>query len=379
MLTSLNLANNPLLTGVFCDQNQITSLDLSSLANLTALDCRTSPISSLNVKNGNNTNLATFEAGNNPNLFCIEVDDATFMNTNFSAGKDVGATYSTDCACTVNIPDANFKNALLANITININNDGEIQCYEAANYTGTIDVQNLGITDLTGIQAFTHINNLNVGHNSLTSIDVSANTQLTILSVEFNQLTTLDISNNASLGTLYARENLLTSINTTGATSLSYFECPFNQITSLDLSSNSSLTTLLCLGNQISSLDVSANTALYYLNIGVNPISSIDLTNNLALQVLYANQSQLTSLDVSANILLNSLGAQFTPLTSLNVQNGNNSNFADFNVTNNSSLTCIQADNVGYSNANWSAGKDAGAHLVQTVLLFVLQPMTTEL
>ncbi|MBK6990223.1 MAG: hypothetical protein IPH33_19360 [Bacteroidetes bacterium] len=361
LLTSLNLANNPLLTGVFCDQNQITSLDLSSLANLTALDCRTSPISSLNVKNGNNTNLATFEAGNNPNLFCIEVDDATFMNTNFSAGKDVGATYSTDCACTVNIPDANFKNALLANTTINNNDDGEIQCYEATNYTGTIDVQNLGIIDLTGIQAFTHINNLNVGHNSLTSIDVSANTQLALLSVEFNQLTTLDISNNVSLATLYARENLLTSINTTGATSLSYFECPFNQITSLDLSSNSSLTTLLCLGNQISSLDVSANTALYYLNIGINPISSIDLTNNLSLQVLYANQSQLTSLDLSANILLNSLGAQFTPLTSLNVQNGNNSNFADFNVTNNSSLTCIQVDNVGYSNANWSAGKDAGA------------------
>ena len=151
LLTSLNLANNPLLTGVFCDQNQITSLDLSTLANLTALDCRTSLISSLNVKNGNNTNIATFEAGNNPNLFCIEVDDATFMNTNFSAGKDVGATYSTDCACTVNIPDANFKNALLANTTINNNDDGEIQCYEATNYTGTIDVQNLGIIDLTGI------------------------------------------------------------------------------------------------------------------------------------------------------------------------------------------------------------------------------------
>jgi hypothetical protein len=41
-------------------------------------------------------------------------------------------------------------------------------------------------------------------------------------------------------------------------------------------------------------------------------------------------------------------------LTSLNLQNGNNSNIVQIIANNNPILTCIQVDNVAYSNANWS-------------------------
>ena len=45
------------------------------------------------MQNGNNSNLTAFDAKNNPSLTCIQVDDAAYMNTNWSAGKDAGATY----------------------------------------------------------------------------------------------------------------------------------------------------------------------------------------------------------------------------------------------------------------------------------------------
>jgi hypothetical protein len=53
----------------------------------------------------------------------------------------------------VNIPDANFKAALIGNAAINTNGDGEIQVSEAEAYTGGINVGSKGIADLTGVEA----------------------------------------------------------------------------------------------------------------------------------------------------------------------------------------------------------------------------------
>lgn len=44
--------------------------------------------------------------------------------------------------------------------------------------TCVIDVQSLGITDLTGIETFTQNYYLNCSYNALTSIDISANTAM---------------------------------------------------------------------------------------------------------------------------------------------------------------------------------------------------------
>ncbi|NQY08252.1 MAG: hypothetical protein HRT71_01880 [Flavobacteriales bacterium] len=61
----------------------------------------------------------------------------------------------------VNIPDVNFKAALLADPSINTTFDGNIEESEAANYAGSINVSGLNIADLTGIEAFTNITSLN--------------------------------------------------------------------------------------------------------------------------------------------------------------------------------------------------------------------------
>ncbi|MBI5219847.1 MAG: delta-60 repeat domain-containing protein [Bacteroidia bacterium] len=47
----------------------------------------------------------------------------------------------------VNIPDANFKAALVANAFINTNFDGEIQCSEASIFSGSMDVMMFNISD----------------------------------------------------------------------------------------------------------------------------------------------------------------------------------------------------------------------------------------
>src|SRR6185295_6407536 len=72
------------------------------LPSLVQLYCYTNQLTSLNVQNGNNTNFVSFDATNNPSLTCIQVDDAAYSNNTplWTAGKDPGATFSTNCSCT---------------------------------------------------------------------------------------------------------------------------------------------------------------------------------------------------------------------------------------------------------------------------------------
>ena len=95
----------------------------------------------------------------------------------------------------VSIPDANFKTYLINNTLINTNGDNEIQVSEATSFTQSVYCPSLGITDLTGIEAFTNITELYCGFNQLTSLDVSQNTALVYLYCYSNQLTCLNVKN----------------------------------------------------------------------------------------------------------------------------------------------------------------------------------------
>jgi Leucine-rich repeat (LRR) protein len=210
------------------------------------------------------------------------------------------------------IPDSNFEQALIdLGIDSNPVIDGKVLKSDVEGVT-FLDVNSKNISDLTGIGAFTSLEILYCNSNQLTSLDVSNNTALTYLYCNSNQLTSLDVSNN---------------------TALTYLYCNSNQLTSLDVSNNTALTYLYCFSNQLTSLDVGSNTALTYLSCTVN---------------------QLTSLDISANTLLEQLFCARNQLTSLNVANGNNTNFIRLYANSNPNLTCIQVDDVAYSEANWT-------------------------
>ena len=300
------------------------------------------------------TTIGEYAFNNNYNLITVTSESTnpatlisyTFFNNNYGidlfipAGTTSAYTSAgwinfniTEAACTVTIPDANFKNYLVGNTLINTNGDTEIQCSEASAFTGSIECSNMSISDLTGIEAFTGIWRLICSSNPLTSLDVSANTALTHLFCTTNQLSNLDVSNNLALLRL---------------------SCGDNQLTSLDVSNNTDLTILSCQFNQITSLDVSANSALESLDCNVNQLTSIDVSANSALETLGCNNNQLTDVDVSANTALTRFFSNDNQLTSLNVANGNNSNFIYFRAQNNPSLTCITVDDVAYSNANWT-------------------------
>ena len=219
----------------------------------------------------------------------------------------------------VYIPDANFKAYLVGNSLINTNNDAEIQLSEANAFTGTILCNDLSISDLTGIEAFTALTFLECSFNELTSIDVSSNTALTFL------------------------------------------DCSGNNLTSLDVSSNTALTYLVCYSNQLTSLDISNNTALTLLSFSNNQIISLDLSNNTFLTDLYCEYNQLTSLDVSNNTVLIRLHCFFNQLECLNIKNGNNNNMIIFLADANPNLTCIEVDDAEWSTANWDVIDDASS------------------
>ena len=144
----------------------------------------------------------------------------------------------------VNIPDANFKAYLVGNSAINTNGDNQIQVSEASMFNGFISFNEMNISHLIGIEAFTALTALDCGYNQLTILDVSKNTALTELWCGENQLTILDVSKN---------------------TALTYLDCRQNQLTSLDVSKNNALIFLYCFSNQLTSLDVSKNTDLEFL------------------------------------------------------------------------------------------------------------------
>ena len=294
----------------------------------------------------------------------------------------------------VNIPDANFKAALVNNASINTNGDAEIQTSEAAAYTGAIHASQLGITDFTGLEEFilldslecsgnavwyydqqngvwvlistpllnvsanTALTYLNCANNQLTNLDVSANIALIYLTCMLNSLTSLDVSACTALTYLSTGDDgvympSLTSLNVSGCSALTYLHCSGNSLTSLNVSSCTELSFLDCYGNSLSSLDVSANTALTTLICGVNQLTSLDVSANTALTDLICWANQLTSLDVSANTALTTLDCSANQLSNLNVKNGNNMNMATFYALGNPNLSCIEVDSAAWSNINW--------------------------
>jgi len=184
------------------------------------------------------------------NNYSGDIDDIYFYKSALTDAEITQIYNYSPSACTVTIPDANFKAYLVGNTAINTNGNTEIECSEAANFTGQIDCSFSFISDLTGIEAFTAIVYLDCSNNQLTSLDVTNNTALINLYGGFNQITSLDLSAN---------------------TALAYFSFHANQLTSLDVTSTTTLSQLSVQGNQLTSLVIGMNNISNNLNATNNP------------------------------------------------------------------------------------------------------------
>ena len=286
----------------------------------------------------------------------------TDLSINGNNGTLIGGTqWQTSTSCfgstaqpLTYVPDDNFETYLEANGMgdgIALNDYVFTSAIDTVTY---LDVSLQSISDLTGIEDFTLLIDLNCSNNQLISLDVSQNIVLKYLECHVNQLTTLDVSNNIVLDYLYCSVNQITSIDLSANTALSYLGCKDNQLASIDVSNNTALTYLACWYNQLTSLDVSANTALTSLICEGNQLTSLVVSQNTALELLNCSGNQLTSLDVSVNTSLTFLRCNSNLLTSLELRNGNNINTSIFYSVGNPNLTCIDVDDASWSATNWT-------------------------
>jgi len=103
-ITNLNVSQNSSLKNLRCHDNFLSSLDLSQNPALMWVYCYNTQLTNLNIKNGNNSNIETMLAFDNPNLICIQVDDenATYpicdLNIPYNGWcKDNWAAYNENC------------------------------------------------------------------------------------------------------------------------------------------------------------------------------------------------------------------------------------------------------------------------------------------
>ena len=227
-----------------------------------------------------------------------------------------------------NFPDENFRNYVSTNCDSNGDgtlSDAEIALVRVINvYNSTYYLQDEStfISSLKGIEYFTGLVSLVCSGNSLTELDVSANTALEELYCWGNELTALDVSKNTALKCLDCDANRLTALDLSRNTALMYLYCDNNCLTALDLSRNTALTELECYYNRLTALDLSRNTALVYLDCSENRFSDLDISGHRFLQEFHCNEEEygsLKTLNLSGCTSLTDLDLDYASLTHLNL------------------------------------------------------------
>ncbi|WP_309641028.1 T9SS type A sorting domain-containing protein [Flavobacterium sp.] len=202
----------------------------------------------------------------------------------------------------VNIPDADFKSLLLY-YGIDTNSDNEIQVSEALTVTSlSISNPTLHIQDVTGLNAFSNLTNLQcTDQNELTTIDISNLTALQTLSFYMTPLATLDVSSLTNLQSLSIGRSNFTTLNVSGLSNL----------TLLSLGENDFLNTITLSGlPNLESVSTAYCTQLTTFTItGVPQLKILNCYNSFA----------LTSIDVSGLSVLEDLTVSYCNLTSLNL------------------------------------------------------------
>jgi|GEM_PF-1585850 len=100
------------LTTLECYLNQLTSLDVSNNTALTSLGCSHNQLTTLDVRNGNNINVTNFISGYNPNLTCINVDDAVWSTANW-INIDPQHYFSNNCSGSTSIQEHSTNKELI--------------------------------------------------------------------------------------------------------------------------------------------------------------------------------------------------------------------------------------------------------------------------
>ena len=218
-----------------------------------------------------------------------------------------------------NFPDKIFREYVSE--TFDTNGDGELSKKEIE-AARMVEVPDLSVTSLKGIEFFTNMDYLNAyttngslteldvsknvnlvtldcsGH-LLTSLDVSHNPNLESLNISMNYIDKIDISHNPKLKYFVAYESKLMELDTSKNTCLESLEVMNTKLRELDLSNNKQLTSLNCSQCYFTKIDVSMCPDLSWLQCAENQLRSLDLSKNTKLEYLYCAKNEMKSLDLS--------------------------------------------------------------------------------
>lgn len=180
-------------------------------------------------------------------------------------------------------------------------------------------LNNLRITDMSGIEYLTGLKTLKCQSNNISSIDLDGLTALEVFNCSYNNLTEVDTSDLISLKELSCNNNSISSIDTTNITNLESLNCSDNCIssltvvnlhnlkelycnnnglTALNVTHLTNLTMLECINNQLNDLNI-ACSGLEELHCGNNNLESIKIINCPGLKRLYCSNNKLKVLNIS--------------------------------------------------------------------------------
>jgi Leucine-rich repeat (LRR) protein len=205
--------------------------------------------------------------------------------------------------------DANLKKCILATLP----GQTEVLLATAQQIT-QVNCPGAGVSDLTGLEAFTALSKLNLNGNQLaiftlrfTSGGKPAPSNLQTLDISNNQVTTLDATGHPKLQSLSASNNRLESISLNANTYLVVLDASHNQLTSFNLPIQSTLAyvdlsynNLAGLPNQLGT-DLSALSSLSYLDLSHNSLTTIGSITNLAFNQKAGPGGSLRSLFLACN------------------------------------------------------------------------------
>lgn len=382
-LTELNVEQNGSLTSLICNDNQLTTLDLSQNHSLSNLNCAKNRLACVDVTgisgtitaDGNRCPIAvrtdgTFDLATLPGFDVSRATgwnggtvSGTMLSVNagvdevsyqYNCGDGVNRTFIFETSLPINednFPDPNFRDYIKTSKA----SGRDVLTVEQQKNVTTIEINNKGVSDLKGIEAFPNLKVLNCGSNSIQKLDLRQNPELEKLICNTNQLTQLDLSKNPKIYYLKCSENQLEQLDVSHLKDLVTLDCSNNDLEQLDVKNSKFLVALNCSANRLTELDADVshkshlekvecqnnqlttlilgqNKLLKKLNCAHNQLTQLNLDNMSALEELNCFDNQLTVLDVSSSQNLTKLWLGDNHLTSLNLDNNPNLNSSSTDI-----------------------------------------------
>ncbi len=282
------------------------------------------------------------------NIFGTDSKDFTI-----TVGNAAGAAVTIDAN---NFPDDSFRAFISDNL--DWNHDGLLTEQEIIGVTA-IDVSNMGIKSLKGIEYFTALVYLTCTNNELAELDLSKNVNIYGVASQNNKLESINLANCLKLFQIWLDNNKLSSLDFADCHALNILSCKNNLITTLDLRRQANITDLQCdegveirysdtpggseilidannfpddafrkfivdnfdwdKSSSLSDSEIAAITGIKAVNMGIKSLKGIE--HFTALEYLTCADNELEEIDLSGNPNFIGLAANNNKLKRVNVSN----------------------------------------------------------